>query len=131
MIPLIEINGERHVFIPHSGRSRLNPIDLPPRNKHTHRPTTQIQELVALSYGLHPKHMTAQYRGTKKASWARMVAMYLTRELTDRSLPSIGKGFGGRHHTTVIHACREVTRLMVLDPLKFAEVAALRRVLTR
>lgn len=41
---------------------------------------------------------------------ARQVAMYLTRELTERSFPAIGDAFGWRDHTTVMHACREIPK---------------------
>ena len=43
---------------------------------------------------------------------ARQIAMYLCRELTDMSLPNIGKQFGGRDHTTVMHAERKIRELM-------------------
>ena len=43
---------------------------------------------------------------------ARQVAMYLCRELTDLSLPKIGEQFGGRDHTTVMHADRKIRQLM-------------------
>ena len=43
---------------------------------------------------------------------ARQIAMYLTRELTDLSLPKIGQAFGGRDHTTVIHANTKIRKLM-------------------
>ena len=42
---------------------------------------------------------------------ARQTAMYLCRELTDLSLPKIGRAFGGRDHTTVLHACRKIAEL--------------------
>ena len=38
--------------------------------------------------------------------------MYLARELTDESLPAIGRGFGGRNHTTVLHACERISELV-------------------
>ncbi|MCG0275092.1 MAG: chromosomal replication initiator protein DnaA [Thermosediminibacteraceae bacterium] len=47
---------------------------------------------------------------TKEIAYARQVAMYLCRELTDFSLPKIGEEFGGRDHTTVIHACEKISK---------------------
>ena len=47
-------------------------------------------------------------RRTRAIAYPRQVAMYLTRELTDLSLPKIGDEFGGRDHTTVIHACDKI-----------------------
>jgi len=49
---------------------------------------------------------------TRTLVQARQIAMYLTRELTDMSLPKIGDAFGGRDHTTVMHACRKIAELM-------------------
>jgi len=48
-------------------------------------------------------------------AWARQVAMYLARELTDATLPAIGRAFGGRNHTTVMHACRRTTERIAAD----------------
>nr|PZN04447.1 MAG: chromosomal replication initiator protein DnaA [Bacillota bacterium] len=53
---------------------------------------------------------------TKEIAYARQVAMYLCRELTDYSLPKIGEEFGGRDHTTVIHACEKISRDIQKDP---------------
>jgi chromosomal replication initiator protein len=53
---------------------------------------------------------------TKEIAYARQVAMYLCRELTDFSLPKIGEEFGGRDHTTVIHACEKISRDIQKDP---------------
>ena len=47
--------------------------------------------------------------------WARQLAMYLARELTGASLPDIGRAFGGRNHTTVLHAVRRVERELERD----------------
>jgi chromosomal replication initiator protein len=58
--------------------------------------------------------MTAKKK-TKEVALARQIAMYLTRELTNYSLVTIGSKFGGRDHTTVIHACRTVEQLMERD----------------
>lgn len=120
------------MFITHNGLSRLpRRVELPSLTRVSHRPTLQIQELVAVSYWLHPGIMTSKWRGHKKACWARQIAMYLTREITHRTMPAIGKAFGGRHHTTVMHAIRTVQRRMVEDPLVAGDVDVLRKALTR
>lgn len=56
---------------------------------------------------------------------ARQIAMYLCRELTDLSLPAIGKSFGGRDHTTVIHANRKITENMSSKPQVYNDVTEL------
>jgi chromosomal replication initiator protein len=48
-------------------------------------------------------------------AWPRQVAMYLARELTDQTLPAIGRAFGGRNHTTVMHACRRTAKRIAND----------------
>lgn len=128
----ITIEGHgRAAFIPHDGYAKLPaPIELPSRTRVSHRPTQQIQELVAVSYGLHPRHMVSPER-RRHIAWPRQVAMYLTREITHRSLPSIGDAFGGRDHTTVIHAIRCVEQRMRDDPLMRADVEALQQALTK
>jgi chromosomal replication initiator protein len=59
--------------------------------------------------------MTAKKK-TAKIALARQVAMYLSRSLTDSSLKVIGAAFGGRDHSTVIHACDLISRRMAADP---------------
>jgi chromosomal replication initiator protein len=54
---------------------------------------------------------------TKSIAFPRQIAMYLSRELTDFSLPKIGEEFGGRDHTTVIHAHEKISKLLVSDSL--------------
>jgi chromosomal replication initiator protein len=54
-------------------------------------------------------------RRSQAVAYPRQVAMYLSRELTDASLPMIGKEFGGRDHTTVIHAKDKISRLIRED----------------
>ena len=56
---------------------------------------------------------------------ARQMAMYLCRELTDLSLPKIGQSFGGRDHTTVMHANKKIRHLMGEDRKVFNQVAEL------
>ena len=48
-------------------------------------------------------------------NWPRQLAMYLTRELTDETLPAIGRAFGGRNHTTVLHACKRTAARIAED----------------
>jgi chromosomal replication initiator protein len=53
---------------------------------------------------------------TKKVVYPRQVAMYLVKELTDASLPEIGRAFGGKHHTTVIHSINKIEQSRLIDP---------------
>ncbi len=53
---------------------------------------------------------------TKKVVYPRQVAMYLVKELTDASLPEIGRAFGGKHHTTVIHSINKIEQQRHVDP---------------
>ncbi len=68
-----------------------------------------IQEEVAKHYEMRTDEFKAKKR-TRAVAFPRQVAMYLARELTDASLPKIGEEFGGRDHTTVIHACTKITQ---------------------
>jgi chromosomal replication initiator protein len=84
-----------------------------------------IQALVAAYYGLLPRDMTTQERTFSKAH-PRQVAMYLSHELTRQSLSEIGLRFGGRDHSTVLHAIKAVQCRMLSDAELEADVAALR-----
>ncbi|HEY7387439.1 MAG TPA: chromosomal replication initiator protein DnaA [Bryobacteraceae bacterium] len=53
---------------------------------------------------------------TKKVVFPRQVAMYLAKELTTASLPEIGRAFGGKHHTTVIHSIQKIEQMRKIDP---------------
>jgi len=53
---------------------------------------------------------------TKKIVYPRQVAMYLVKELTEASLPEIGRAFGGKHHTTVIHSINKIEETRHNDP---------------
>ena len=55
--------------------------------------------------------------------------MFLSRELTDSTLPSIGHHFGGRDHTTVMHACQQIHRKLVDDPDLAAAITRVRAIL--
>jgi len=68
-------------------------------------------------------------RRARQVARPRQVAMYLCKKLTSRSLPEIGRKFGGRDHTTVMHAVRKIDELMAGDQPFADEVNAVRRVL--
>ena len=74
----------------------------------------RIQEAVSERFGLSIEELCSPRR-SQAVAYPRQVAMYLSRELTDSSLPKIGKEFGGRDHTTVIHATGKITRLISED----------------
>ena len=68
-----------------------------------------VQAEVARQFGLHVNDLRGNRR-TQDVAHARQIAMYLSRTLTEASLPDIGRRFGGRHHTTVIYAVDKVER---------------------
>lgn len=71
----------------------------------------RIQQATAEAFGLGLDELLARDR-TPKVAFARQVAMYLSRELTDEGLPAIGREFGGRNHTTVLHAWRRISEVV-------------------
>ena len=73
-----------------------------------------IQKTVADYYGLQVKDLLSKRR-TRSLARPRQMAMALTKELTEHSLPEIGDAFAGRDHTTVLHACRQIRNLMETD----------------
>jgi len=73
-----------------------------------------IQKVVGDHYSIKLEDFSAKKR-TKSIAFPRQVAMYLSREMTDSSLPKIGEEFGGRDHTTVIHAHEKISKLMKTD----------------
>jgi chromosomal replication initiator protein len=74
----------------------------------------RIQETVSERFGLSVTELCSERR-SQSIAYPRQVAMYLSRELTDSSLPKIGKEFGGRDHTTVIHAYSKIDRMIRED----------------
>jgi len=89
-----------------------------------------IQRKTAEFYKLDVRDFHSPQRARRVAR-PRQVAMYLARKLTTRSLPEIGRRFGGRDHTTVLHACRRVEALCEEDPLFKQEVDFLSQMLSR
>jgi chromosomal replication initiator protein len=74
----------------------------------------EIASVTGERFGLTADQLFSRKRSPTVA-WARQVAMYLARELTGQSLPSIGRQFGGRDHTTVLHACRRAAARIAGD----------------
>lgn len=74
-----------------------------------------IQNKVAKYYNVSVNELKGKKR-VKAIVVPRQVAMFLSRELTDSSLPRIGQEFGGKDHTTVLHACEKITETLADDP---------------
>jgi chromosomal replication initiator protein len=74
-----------------------------------------IQKTVAEYFKVRVSELLAKKR-TRSIARPRQIAMALAKELTSHSLPEIGESFGGRDHTTVLHACRKVAELKESDP---------------
>jgi chromosomal replication initiator protein len=78
------------------------------------RTVKEIQERTCEAFGLSMDELLSTSRAAPVA-WPRQVAMYLARELTDQTLPAIGRAFGNRNHTTVMHACRRTAERIATD----------------
>jgi chromosomal replication initiator protein len=87
-----------------------------------------IQRVVARQYNVSRSDLLSSRR-TANVVRPRQVAMYLSKTLTLRSLPEIGRRFGGRDHTTVLHAVRKIEALVGKDPVLADEVELLKRLL--
>src|ERR1700686_5329985 len=88
----------------------------------------EIQKRVAEHFNIKMAEMTSSRRARMVAR-PRQVAMYLAKQLTSRSLPEIGRKFGGRDHTTVMHAVKKIEELVVVDRALAEDVELLRRML--
>jgi len=86
----------------------------------------EIQTQVAEHYRIRKAEMTSARRAREVAR-PRQVAMYLSKQLTPKSLPDIGRRFGGRDHTTVIHAVRQIEKLRAADAELDADIRLLMR----
>jgi chromosomal replication initiator protein len=87
---------------------------------------SEIVDAAALEFGVERESLLARDRRPAVAT-ARQVAMFLARELTDHSLPEIGRGIGGRNHTTVLHAVNRISATMRSDEAVRNSVHNLRR----
>ena len=87
---------------------------------------TLIMEIVSNYYNIRIEDFQSKKRN-RAISFPRQVAMYLCRELTDLSLPKIGEEFGGRDHTTVIHAYDKIAADIINDPEVSKTVSQIRK----
>ncbi len=75
----------------------------------------KIQKVVCQKYKIKPVQLKAK-NNSPTVSFPRQIAMYLAKQLTESSLPEIGKKFGGKHHTTVLHSIRKIEKMRQDDP---------------
>ena len=73
-----------------------------------------IQKLVADHYNLRVSELKSK-TNSQQVAFPRQIAMYLCKKMTSCSLPEIGKRFGGKHHSTVIHSIKKVDELRKRD----------------
>jgi chromosomal replication initiator protein len=85
-----------------------------PELRPTQRTVREIQESTCELFGISLEELVSSSRAGAVA-WPRQVAMYLARELTDQTLPAIGRAFGNRNHTTVMHACKRTAERIATD----------------
>ena len=88
----------------------------------------EIQKKVVEHYNIKLSDMHSPRR-SRSVARPRQVAMYLAKSITTRSLPEIGRKFGGRDHTTVIHAIKTIEEIMVNDPKLAEDIELLTRIL--
>ncbi|MEP6569852.1 MAG: chromosomal replication initiator protein DnaA [Acidobacteriota bacterium] len=74
----------------------------------------QIQKVVAANYKLSLEQLVSK-SNSRQVAFPRQIAMYLCKKLTKHSYPEIGRAFGGKHHTTVIHSCEKIKSLSATD----------------
>jgi chromosomal replication initiator protein len=87
-----------------------------------------IQKLVATHYNVSRSDILSSRRSAGVVK-PRQIAMYLSKQLTLRSLPEIGRRFGGRDHTTVLHAVRKIENVVATDPALREDIELLKRML--
>ena len=87
-----------------------------------------IQKIVARHFNVSKNDLLSNRR-TRVIVHPRQISMYLAKHLTPRSLPEIGRRFGGRDHTTVLHAVRKIEGLLSQDPKMNREIELLKRLI--
>lgn len=96
--------------------------DILPRTTVKKISISTIQKVVSEHYSIKPGFMRAKKR-TKEVVFPRQIAMYLSRTMTDSSLPVIGEEFGGRDHTTILHAYEKIRKDVQTNPQLSQEIA--------
>ena len=91
-------------------------------------PIAEIQKKVAEFYNIKMSDMSSSRR-VRAVARPRQIAMYLAKTLTSKSFPEIGKAFGGRDHTTVMHAAKTIEKLMGTDNSLLEDVNLLQNIL--
>lgn len=86
----------------------------------------EILDEVARAFEVKPSDLKSRDK-RRKVSWPRQIAMFLARDLTGASFPDIGDQFGGKDHSTVIHACSKVASVLEKDPALRSRIDELRR----
>jgi chromosomal replication initiator protein len=99
-------------------------------NKESHLNIQQIAQAVAEYYHISLESMCGKQRD-KHIVMPRQIAMYLMRQETQASLLEIGQLFGGRDHSTVLHACEKIDRAVNINPALRREIVAIREQLLR
>jgi chromosomal replication initiator protein len=89
----------------------------------------EIKTLVASTYGVTEADLDSRSRAAEFV-WPRQVAMYLSREVLGEPLPSIGRQFGGRNHSTVLNACRRVADRISASPEDALAIRSLERLVS-
>jgi hypothetical protein len=102
------------------------PIPSAPQRRRAKVDVADIIRVVAIHYQIRYFDMLSERRD-KAIVRPRQIAMYLAKDLTSRSLPDIGRRFGDKDHTTVLHAATRIEEMMAGDPAFAAEVEALRQ----
>jgi chromosomal replication initiator protein len=87
--------------------------------------TEDIQEVVANRFHVKISDLKSKRR-TKTLVYPRQIAMFLSRDMTDASFPEIGRDFGGKDHTTIIHACKQMQKTQETDPTLRATIESLK-----
>lgn len=100
--------------------------DLVNQEKKTAITVNDIKKVVADQYGIRMEDFNSKKR-TKSIAFPRQIAMYLTRYHTDKSLPKIGEEFGGRDHSTVLHASAKISDLIENDAAFAEDIKAIEK----